>query len=539
MDDPAVWARMIGGSLAAGVVAWTAFHRPSWVRSTTTRWRCALGACLHALLYIAWFWLAGWVFARLVGVPLRSAGPAWVGLLVVLTTLGITPVARRPREWLRHRVARAPFEAQRLARRLGEAEYRLDPARAEQARVMLLRRGVDVSNDWLPITQPAHQLMLRATVIFLQILAWEEQGRYSALLDEARNEFDELRQRFDRLTLRAARSLCGIERVGEIRLHHNESAGGGDDAHAQQIDRPLRALVNDLNADLCDDANAFYREACMLCARAVLSAHRSSRRRIEALGHMGFTIAEEPMQSGYMALFNGLVVLMLGMTIYLVFAPSLKSDVLEQEQLFVVIVATQLAALAFAIVPKLHFGFANAGLTRRTPRDFVLGAGLAAASFHLLLNASAGYLVGDWEGLTTRLHEVRFIVLSPFTTAACMAWLVQDHRWRHVDGALRRRLLDGLVLGGTWFGISLTLQAIRLALGGSGQSSAFGEVAMRLFYAFCFGGAIGLTVPHLVRPPVRQLADAGEGTGVRRRLIPDAWTALFSHPSAKPAAAAD
>jgi hypothetical protein len=184
--------------------------------------------------------------------------------------------------------------------------------------------------------------------------------------------------------------------------------------------------------------------------------------------------------------------------VYFWLAPRLPSSVLSQSQLFIVILATQAGALACAIVPKLHFGFANAGLTRRTPVAFVLAAGLGSVLLMLLVNLIAGSLVNGWEGVVARLKEARFFTLSPFTTAAVLAWLIQDHRWRHLS-PLRRRLCDAFAMGCAWMAVSALLQA--LIFTGVIQRAApeLSDVLFNVLFSLGFGAIIGAVVPHLAR----------------------------------------
>lgn len=499
MEEFYAWRRAIGGGLLVVVIALTTWYRPSWISSYTTRWRSDSAAALNVLGFLCLFLLLATALHRLFSAfnPAPPAGTStWCAMGLTICAVLAPKLSRPIRHLLLLRIANVPAEAHRLAQRLADANFRSPPEQAEQARVMLLRSGIDAESDPLPITQPAYRLLMRAAELFMQIRKWEENSRYGDFLLEARNEYDELRQRFHRLTLRSARSLKSIERMGELRLQFSETTPSA--AQDEEIDRLLRAMVHDSLAGLCEDANAFLLDASLLCARAALTMHRGAGRRDEALQCMGFELPPEPPPRVYGGLLQGVLVLFFGLGVYFWLAPRLPSNVLSQPKLFLVILATQVGALASAIVPKLHFGFANAGLTRRTPVTFVVVAGLTAVVVMLLINLVAGSLTNGWDGVVARLKEARFFTLSPFTTAAVLAWLIQDHRWRRLS-PLQRRLCDALAMGSAWMAVSALLQVLILAGVIQRGTPDLIDVLFNVLFSLGFGAIIGAVVPHLAR----------------------------------------
>lgn len=493
------WRRTIGGSVLVVVIALTAWYRPSWVSSYTTRWRSDAAAALNVVSFLLLFLLLNVLLQRLFGVfePAPPPGSAtWCAMGLTVCAILAPHLSRPLRNLLMLRIANMPAEAQRLAGRLGDANFRSPPERAERARVMLLRSGIDAQADPLAITQSAYRLLIRAAELFLQIREWEANSQYGDFLLEARNEFDELRQRFHRMTLRSARALKTIERVGELRLQFNEASPSAD--QDEETDRLLRAMVHDSLASLCEDANAFLVDANLLCARAALTLHRGAGGRDKALQCMGFELPPEPTARLYGGLLQGILVLFFGLVVYFWLAPRLPSKVLEQHQLFLVILLTQAGALASAIVPKLHFGFANAGLTRRTPVAFVFAAGLASVAVMLAINLVAGSLVNGWAGVVARLSEARFFTLSPFMTAAVLAWLIQDHRWRRLSPT-RRRLCDALVMGCSWMSVSTLLQLLIFTGVIQRGHPELSDVLFNVLFSLFLGGVIGWVVPRLAR----------------------------------------
>jgi hypothetical protein len=516
MDSELIVTRLLWNCCIVGVVAWFAFNRPTWARTFTTRGRHCTAALAHSGLYMVLFLLAFWCIAKILVAtgqltdpfqvpPVVSSEPRpldavgltlarWGALLSMMCLLATPRIERRARLALQ-RMAGVPDLAHRTAHLLGEAEFAPPAEFVAEARAMLMRRDIDADGDWLPITQPLHQQLERSAALYLQLRAWNDNPHYHSVFAEARNEYDDLRQRFDRMLLRAARALGQIQWIGELKLLNPGMAEGEGEATSQESDRLMRSLVNVAIADTCEDINIFHRDACLLAARVVMSTEGGHARREAAFASLGFVLPPTMERRGYQGLLLGTG------WIFLVMAGSFISfdfrvHTLPRWALIIVIGLTQCGALAAAIVPKMHFAFASAGLRGRTPVFFLLIAGTAALAWSLALNMLAGALAGGLAGAHDRLREVLPYLPSSVVIAVTCAWLVQDHRWRAVPSERARRWRDALVFGGAWTLVPLVHQGL----------SAVNGIAPRplmlltiLCYSIAMGGVIGYLVPHLAR----------------------------------------
>jgi hypothetical protein len=234
----------------------------------------------------------------------------------------------------------------------------------------------------------------------------------------------------------------------------------------------------------------------MLVARAVLACEPRERGRGAALTGLGFVAPERRRDQGYEALFEGIAWIFLSVFVYFYLAGTSSAPaVLSSSSLVVVITITQGAALAAAIVPKMHYAFASGGLREREPVLFELLAGCVAVAIMLAVNVVAALLTGHPGAVSHRLQEVVPFVVAPFVTAATTAWLVQDHRWHNVVGEARRRTRDAAVMAGAWLCMSLLSRFIAGELG----LPVRGGPLFALMFSVCMGGLLGYLVPFRVR----------------------------------------
>ncbi|MEZ2296411.1 hypothetical protein [Variovorax sp. RCC_210] len=439
---------------AAGLtvlMASAGFNRPSWSRSYTTARRYWTAVAVHAGLYLLMFMLCYGVLLRIMGADApRGSGARtlvlWLALALVACLRSIAPLSLRVRARL-HGAAGIPQQALSLAKFLAEMPFQAGSDVQAQARDMLRMRGIDAERDWLPLAQPLHQQMRRAAELFIQLRGWDQERALARYTREVTHELYRLRQRFDRLSFRVSRTLASIEQLGEIKVIAAEHGIDGN----KELDDRLRHLVSDMISDVCEDIGLFYRDACVLAARGVLATNARQAGRNAALERMGFTAcASEPdnlaRAFGYAAL-----LMLAGLWIFFVVLPPDDGAGLSVGQRIAVILVIVLGTLAIAILPKFYFGFASAGLHRRTPPGFVVAAGACALGFSVLVNLAAGALIyGGMPGALQRLAEAASTLPSTFLTGALVAWLTQDHRWAAVDDPRARRGLDAALFGAAW-----------------------------------------------------------------------------------------
>jgi hypothetical protein len=113
--------------------------------------------------------------------------------------------------------------------------------------------------------------------------------RYASFLAESRNDFDRLRQNFDQLSLKVARTFDHIERIGTVSYlltsanqtieetgAHSVAAmrlaSEGATSQGENWEAVVRRLIADLLSDLHEDISRFMQDARLLAARAVLTA---------------------------------------------------------------------------------------------------------------------------------------------------------------------------------------------------------------------------------------------------------------------------
>jgi hypothetical protein len=474
---------------AVALVATIGFNRPSWARSHTTALRWGVAMACHALLQmlvllllffaaqqaIAWSGTLG-----AMGGLVRPSTAVWTALGATLVLFAVPAVEAAPRRLL-HRLAGVPDVAAALAAQLRGADFRAPDDVIERARFIMQSRGVDEQRMALEQAAPTQRLLRDTTALYVQLRDWESQPAFSHYCEHARVDLELFREQFDRLTLQVSRMFGRIESLGMVK---HELAGH------RRADGLLRKLVEDMLAELCTETEAVRGDACLLLARGILCARATADGRHALARRLGFLLepAERAASWRPFALAGALLYLGVGFFFVLV-APRAERSI-GTPALVLVITLSQLAALALAIVPKLHWGFANAGLERRTPTGFVLAAGLAAVAFAAVLNLLAGgLLAGGWSGAWQRLGEAVPYLFAPFVTAAAVAWLVQDHRWSGVEPGLRR-WLDAAFLGIAWVAASVAgAFAGALRTGAAIDPAA---LAAALAGSFALGALIGL-----------------------------------------------
>lgn len=493
---------MSGAALAAALAivvaaATIGFNTPSWSRSFTTATRFHAALAAHVVVYVVAFMIA---FLLLQHVSRESAWPLVIALAIVLAVRAIPPLARLVREPL-HRLARISEYAQLRGAALAESPIKASPAIAQSARTLLLSYRIDSSRDWLPPVQPLHERMQRTAELFVAICGWENERRFAGFIRETANELYRLRQRFDGLAFRVARTLSTIESLAELRHLACESS-----ARDVAIDRRVKTMVDNLIADACEDVMLFHRDACMIATRGVLATELTSKGRACAIEALGFVKNEPEVLSVYRVFPYAAALLFAGLLVYFVMLPTPQpraggEPTLTTAERIVVILIIVMGAISFSIYTKLHFGFANGGLRQRTPWPFVLGAGLFAVMFAVLVNLDVGALlygplVGTWHGALIRVRQGVPYMPSAALTAGSIAWLIQDHRYRAIASARVRRACDAAIFSAVWIaGSAIAFALLRLA--GTQRPS----LVQMLAFSLVLGAAMGALIPELVRNP--------------------------------------
>ncbi|SIT37112.1 membrane hypothetical protein [Paraburkholderia piptadeniae] len=497
------------------LIASRVFGEPSWSRSYTTaaRYRGAWLAyiVLHVIMLVA------------VCAALRRGwgeqGTVWIGLGIIMPLSACSGIMRHPRAWL-HRQADIPSKAHDLAKELAEGRFTIDMATRENAKRLLVKRGVDVDDEWAGLDVPAQRL-LDATALFLALCRWQSDRHYRFFMREADNEFYALRCHFDQLSLRIPRTFDSIRCIGEM-LHLFRGDRDADaNAPIVEFQGISRRVVNDLIMDACKDITAFYDEACLFAARGALVRHVSGRRRAALLHAMGFEYEDDLRPTPLGVLAKAGLLLYAGIWSVTLILPNQIpqhdhhiQDISNAARVAMITIIV-LTALGITIFTKQRWGFANAGLDGRTPLRFLIGAGVCASLFATVVNLATGaLLLGGWHGALVRLSFGWPFLHFSGVTAIAVGWLVQDHRWRRTPRAGMRRLFDALLLSLVWI-VASSLSVLMMNVAAFDHGSVADRLLMALnnappilgpgvrygmpFVSLVFGAVIGATVAESVR----------------------------------------
>lgn len=483
---------LFGCLICAGSAA-IAFDRPSWARTYTTFARYHIARLAHTAF---WVTIIVCISFALRYSPLGRWDYKDVASAALATclTLGFITWLQGPRRWL-HGRAGIPRVALSLAKALSEGGFQPESAVATQANALLVTRGIAPDSGWLPIAQPIHKLLGRATALFVVLRTWESRVGFEWFIQEGRLEFDRLRRRYDRVSFRASRSLLYFDRIATLRLAASQSASTTHPEHKADQDRAndsARRLVTDIVSDTCEDLSTFYEDACLLVARAALMKHTTRAGRNAFVRGIGFSAL--PVEKFNVVGLFCLVALLLYIGCLVAFSasPTAASDLKSFPVRVTTITLISFGAMFIAIFPKLRWGFANAGLHDKTPWVFVLAAGVGAVIFAIAVDLSVGAVViGGWAGALTRLQNAAPWLVSNFVIGASIAWLIQDPRWRTTISSRVRRIKDALFLGVLWVAGPSVVGLI--------VHRAFVVSPDVLLTSFTLGALMGLLIPEWVR----------------------------------------
>jgi hypothetical protein len=276
----------------------------------------------------------------------------------------------------------------------------------------------------------------------------------------------------------------------------------GPRARAQCGER-VKLVVGQLLGDLREDLAFLNQNLCLFVARGVLSQSRTAQQRERQLAALGFVPqTREPTTANVLgralAVYLGVFMLLLAVPI-LIQQPTLEQVAMQFTRV-TMIALVQVVAVAVAIIPSRLYGFAREDLHGRTPWPFVIAAGVAAAALAALVQ------LPFLDALGRGFRSGAPWLLVPFATAACLAFLVQESRWSHIESENRRRLLDVLVVlavVGTAIYVAKTLidvYGLRNPSGGGGPWWTTPAIILLI------GIGIGAIVPSTCRMPPRRAA---------------------------------
>ena len=507
------------GLIVLASVSFGRYKGPSWVRSYTTAARYYSGLVVYLISQVFLLYVLS-AAALSIEALTTLITERWLALseLRFLTPIvfaallawvvPLVPQGRRLIRWQRdacRRIAGSPAEAYALSRQLAEAEFVPGAELESTVRSVLIRRGWDPDQSWLPVGRPVQDLWFRTSLLYELVREWDSNPRYAQFLDDAGPQFDIIRKRYDQLSMKIVRTFQSIERFGtvlaELSRYSDEEATltGDKKAAAERLvesKSELRAGISDMLSDVRLDIEFLYDNVCLLIARAVLVNEKTARGRFWQLRNAGFLLEKPigtpawifPAAFGVVicAMFLGFAVLGTGFS---------DRDYVRTVSIIVMIGTMQVVALLVAILPKQYMGFANIDIHGRTPFDFILSAGVA--TFVLALPISFLFRSFIYLSLSKALEDMIAKMpwlIMPCVTAMTIAYLIQDNRWHSVRSERMRRVLDALFLAVTLSFGFLIIKAVFTLAGGP-----FVPPYQAIYISVLMGLVIGFLVPHFIR----------------------------------------
>ena len=363
-----------------------------------------------------------------------------VGAFLLVAASVRLPLFAKARTWVRrglNKAMRAPTEAEVLADELVRADPNLSTEERADVTLHHQMHGYDPAEIWLPVAEPMRTLWFKSTALFFKIRRWTEDRHYSGFAQAAAGDFDLLRGRFDQLSLKVARVMDIVERLGGLLPAQEENESSPVETKSpsplEGADR-IRRIVIEILANLREDIAFFHRSVCLFVARGVLAGSLTAGGRQHRLSALGYELESRPR--------SPLLILVFAWVGYfLIFVWGGMNT-----QRVVMISTTMVLSLATAIVPKRYWGFANEDLYGHTPWPFVAAAGLTSAALWAG-NRQIFYLLSRDSSQPMRSLSQSFPwALPAFTTGAMTAFLIQDSRWSGLPSGWARRALDGLMM---------------------------------------------------------------------------------------------
>ena len=506
------------GLIVLASVSFGRYKGPSWVRSYTSAARFYSGLVVYLISQVFVLYVLAAVVLSIESLTafftdrwlnlseLRFLTPIVFAALLAWG-LPLIPQGRRLVVWHRdacRRIAGSPAEAYALSRQLASSEFVASEELESTVRSVLVRRGWDPDQSWLPVGRPVQELWFKTSLLYELIREWDSEPRYARFLDDAGTEFDIIRKRYDQVSMKVVRTFQTIERFGtvlaELSRYSDEEAtltGDKQAAAARLVESKseLRAGISDMLSDVRLDIEFLYENICLLVARAVLINEKTAGGRFWRLRNFGFLLERSAGTTAWIfpAVF-GLVICVLFLA-FTVFGTGTSGSLMRTSSIVVMIGAMQVVALLVAILPKQYLGFANVDIHGRTPFDFILGTGIA--TFILALPVSLLFRSFIYLNLSKAFEDMiaklPWLVM-PCVTSMALAYLIQDNRWHSISSELIRRALDAVFLA---FAMSLAYFVVKALFVLTGAQ--FVPTNDRVLIPAILGLAIGFLVPHFIR----------------------------------------
>lgn len=554
--------------VAAAALATLYLHRrfggSAQNRSYTTARRYYVGFALLATVHLGVFFtfaaglsfLGGELAEHLTGsrawVRTLLDSPSWMAFVTVfvLPRLGLSQVDGVVWRFSK-RLAGIPEVMDRLRKRLVGSGLEVNPEIHRQIQLNLRRRGQDFFRMKAGADASIGSLWSRASILMHHLDTWESgetdrdgeaqplralarvpdylsRGAYSRFMYDNKHRHENLRSRYDYISFKAGRVFDQIDRLGTLAERTTTStavsaASAGDDdewgslqtmVEARVFEKketnlaPVMGATRMLLADLRHDMDFFMKDACGLVARGVLHCETTRRGRISRLRKLGFQDVEEPSETNLDSMAYVFLVVMavlfIGFSVLGTGADAGGGRSAFLVNLVTMISLQQLVAIGCAVLPKLHFGFANADLRGHRPYPFFLGAGLCAAGLSFVLGVGFRYLrLPDWDATWSESLAKSPWLLIPFTVAVVVAVLVQDEMASATLSERSERRRDAICLA---VSMVLTCTVVQYLLPLAGCCLNCTPPSMKpLILSAIMGLAIGWIVPYSFRERLHEL----------------------------------
>jgi hypothetical protein len=517
------------------------FNIPADNRSFTTARRYYAGLTLYLasqlfLYYLLWVAIfvsvmVAWRFAEresleqllYPGSPLWVSSPLWIGLIAAVVLPKIPPLSAVD-TWLRSKIQTfigIPRYAAELSSKLLGAELSVPESVKEEALSFLARNGYDPNSQFFKEDRSLRALWLRVSTLFQIVRNWDSDRLYSKCVRSAARDFNDIRNRYDRLVYKVSRMSEIADGIAKMKYaEHVDSVVSVEDIMERDVyedfsetERMLDEIVITTTKGLRDDLDSLHRDIAMFIARAVLSKGLTRESRYRRLKKIGLVLPElQRRKLGPL----GLAFTIYGVCLFVMFAilGSLfaPADIGKGLIMGVMIATIQVIALIVAVYPKLHYGFANEDILGRRPYKFFVAAGLIAVVLaipvrHVFISLAHFWieylqnvrpfgeaLAYGWDQALREFIAQSPWLLMPFSTAIVMSVLVQDDFWGSNEPLKKQRVKDGSVVAVCMI---VAVIIVQLGLGLTGGEKQ--PLPVLLLVAAIIGLAIGYVVPSSFR----------------------------------------
>jgi len=288
MLDTKELVELLLGGLFIIVHSYDRYNRPPTNRNSTTAFRYHLSAFIYTSVYLIFYFLLTKYPSFLNIVQLQDVGgtkdiletlkelpPALV--VALLLTIFIEKIVfvknidSRLRVFLQYSAA-IPFEARRLASQLRSAPFRFEKNHImDEVATKLADEGINEQDIVFSDTHKEKFLLAKITTIILKLESWERDRRNIRYIEENRNAYNAIFNRYGRLVKRA--KIC-------FELNDEEF---------EELDNPKATVAaKECKKAFQEQCLSLFASQCDFISQAVLSCNVTESARSKSLADIGF-----------------------------------------------------------------------------------------------------------------------------------------------------------------------------------------------------------------------------------------------------------